>query len=277
MQTTFATPGPITLDVELGAGHVTVRAGDGTQTSVSVDGPGADRVTVEHHGDRVRVFQPLGRSLVLAEAPTVVVTCPLDSRVVARLGRAGVTAAGRIGSVRVRTGSGDVRIDELGADAAIDCGSGDVTVVRAAGAVRIRTGSGRIVLDHAEGPLVAASGSGGVAVGTTAAAATLKSGSGPVTVRDAATDLSLGSGSGDITIGRIRRGSVSARAASGDVVIGVPPGVPVWTDVTTVSGTIHSTLRGAGRPEPGQDHLELRVRTVSGDVHLTELAALGEP
>jgi hypothetical protein len=273
VQTAFPTTRPITLDVELGAGLLTIRAGDGDETVVAVEGPGAERVAVDRHGDRISIAQPVGRALLAAEAPTVAVTCPPDSRVVARLGRAGVVATGRLGSVRVRTGSGDVRIDELGAEAAIDCGSGDILVSRARGPARLRTGSGRVVLEEAAGPLVATSGSGGVTVGTTAASAVLKSGSGPVGVRDAATDVSLATGSGDITLGQVRRGRVTARTASGDVGVGVPPGVPVWTDITTVSGSIHSTLLGAGRPEPGQDHVELRIRTVSGDVHLTQLAA----
>jgi len=53
--------------------------------------------------------------------------------------------------------------------------------------------------------------------------------------------------------------------------IGIPAGVPVWTDVTTVSGSIHSDLRGAGQPEPGADYVELRAKTVSGDIDLREV------
>jgi len=68
----------------------------------------------------------------------------------------------------------------------------------------------------------------------------------------------------------VRRGRVSAKGASGDVVVGIPAGVPVWTDITTVSGRIRLDLQGAGQPEEGQDHVELRARTVSGDVVLTE-------
>ena len=51
----------------------------------------------------------------------------------------------------------------------------------------------------------------------------------------------------------------------------MPAGVPVWTDVHTVTGTIHSTLEGAGQPEPGADHVELRTTTVSGDIDLTQI------
>jgi hypothetical protein len=45
----------------------------------------------------------------------------------------------------------------------------------------------------------------------------------------------------------------------------------VWTDLTTVSGAIRSSLEGAGQPTEGQDHIELRAKTVSGDIVLTQL------
>jgi hypothetical protein len=47
--------------------------------------------------------------------------------------------------------------------------------------------------------------------------------------------------------------------------------VPVWTDIATVSGEIRSNLTGAGKPEDGADHVELRAKTVSGDIVLTEI------
>ena len=45
----------------------------------------------------------------------------------------------------------------------------------------------------------------------------------------------------------------------------------MWTDLNTVSGAVRSDLEGAGQPEPGADYVELRARTVSGDIHLTEV------
>ena len=45
----------------------------------------------------------------------------------------------------------------------------------------------------------------------------------------------------------------------------------MWTDLTTVSGTIHSNLEGAGQPEDGADYVELRAKTVSGDIILKQL------
>jgi len=43
------------------------------------------------------------------------------------------------------------------------------------------------------------------------------------------------------------------------------------TDITTVTGTIRSDLQGAGQPQEGQDHIEVRAKTVSGDIALSEV------
>ena len=82
---------------------------------------------------------------------------------------------------------------------------------------------------------------------------------------------SFSTGSGDVSIDHVRRGRVTVKGASGDVSIGIAAGVPVWTDITTVTGTISSDLQGAGAPQEGQDHIEVRAKTVSGDIALSEV------
>ena len=45
----------------------------------------------------------------------------------------------------------------------------------------------------------------------------------------------------------------------------------MWTDISTVSGAIHSNLEGVGQPAEGADHVELRAKTVSGDIILRQV------
>ena len=81
----------------------------------------------------------------------------------------------------------------------------------------------------------------------------------------------MATGSGDFVVDHAqprpahRQGRVRRRR------VGVPAGVPVWTDITTVSGSIRSSLEGAGQPAEGEDHVELRAKTVSGDIVLTQI------
>ena len=45
----------------------------------------------------------------------------------------------------------------------------------------------------------------------------------------------------------------------------------MWTDISSVTGSVRSNLQGAGQPAEGQDYIELRAKTVSGDVYLEQL------
>ncbi len=141
----------------------------------------------------------------------------------------------------------------------------------AAAELRVKSGSGDVNVRHAEGALGISNGSGDVEIGTSSGPTAVKTGSGDLRLEDARSDVSMSTGSGDMLITSAHRGKVTAKGASGDVLIGIPAGTPVWTDITTVSGTIHSNLEGAGQPEDGADHVELRAKTVSGDVILKQV------
>ena len=55
-----------------------------------------------------------------------------------------------------------------------------------------------------------------------------------------------------------------------DSSVGIPGGTPVWTDITSMTGAVRSSLAGAGAPTEGQDYVQLRAKTVSGDIYLEE-------
>jgi DUF4097 and DUF4098 domain-containing protein YvlB len=163
-----------------------------------------------------------------------------------------------------------VRIEELGADSRLETGSGDITVDVVRGRLQVKSGSGDVTLDRVHAPVQVATGSGDVVVVSADGPVTVKSGSGDARVRETHRDVSLTTASGDVVVDLAHRGQVSAHNVSGDIRVGVPAGLPVWTDVTTMSGHVRSDLEGAGEPAEGQDFLELRARTVSGDVHLEQ-------
>jgi DUF4097 and DUF4098 domain-containing protein YvlB len=84
------------------------------------------------------------------------------------------------------------------------------------------------------------------------------------------TDLQLSTASGDLLVRHAQRGRLAAKTASGDVLVGVPEGTPVWTDISTVTGSVSSDLTGVGKPADGQDHVEVRATSVSGDIRLKQ-------
>ena len=111
----------------------------------------------------------------------------------------------------------------------------------------------------------------GIDIGTTNSKAVVKTGSGDLKIVTSNDDISLSTGSGDLQIGTARRGRLSLKGASSDVHVGIPAGTPVWTDISTVTGSVRSSLESVGAPQEGQDHIELQARTVSGDITLTEV------
>jgi hypothetical protein len=280
MERIFATPGPVMLTIEIGAGSVSVQATAAAETVVRVEGPRADDVVVEQRGDEIVV---LGRDADRGwgagggRAPLdVIVTAPIGSNVAAQTGSARVATDGPIGAARIRTGSGDIWVNEVTGESVLDAGSGMVEVGAAAGNLRLKVGSGDVAIGRAAAALEANLGSGSFEVAFVGGLAVLRSGSGDIRVGEAAAALEAATGSGDVSVEQTRRGTIKATTASGDVRIGVPAGVPVWTDIRTLTGEIRSDLRGAGQPAPGQDHLEIRITTSSGDVLLRELVAAAD-
>lgn len=276
MHKTFTTPEPIQLTVELGPGRLDIDASDSAagETSVRVDGNRADEVTVEHRDGEVVVLAPQQRGFLggaFGSDLKVQITAPADSDLAVKVGSADVTASGRYGRVRIKSGSGDVELDQATADTVVETGSGDIEVSDALGDLRVKAGSGDVSIGRTSQSTVVSTGSGSVELGTVEAEAVLKAGSGDIRVRDAHTNLSAMTGSGDVYVAQLRRGALKAKAASGDINVGVPAGIPVWTDISCLTGRVRSNLQGAGEPAEGQDHIEIRVTTVSGDINLAQL------
>ena len=269
----FETHEPVSLYVEIGKGAVNVTATETTETHVEITGKDADQVQVEQSGRQISIIAPHQRSGFFNGDSSlhVVVSVPTGSDFATKTGSADITVDGTLANGQVKTGSGAVTLDEFTGPCVVETGSGDVLMEKAGGALRIKSGSGDVTLRHAEESVTVSTGSGDVEIGTNNGPAAVKTGSGDLWVEDAGTDVSLASGSGDLTVGRARRGKFTVKGASSDVQIGIPAGTPVWTDLSTVSGVIHSNLEGVGQPEEGADHVELRAKTVSGDIVLRQV------
>lgn len=273
MHKTFPTSEPTSLYVEIGSGLVKVDATETTETEVHVDGKDAEDVIVEQRGDQIVVIGPQRRVGFFGFGGDlmVTVTLPLDSDLATKLGSAELVATGRLGAARVRNGSGDVQVEEFTADAVIQSGSGDIEVGSSLGDLRVKSGSGQVRIGRVAGSTVITSGSGRITVEDAEDEVVTKTGSGDIRIGEVSNEVSMTSGSGDLEVGRILKGVMKAKTASGDVSVGVPSGIPVWTDISCLTGSVRSNLAGAGRPEEGQDYIEIRATTVSGDINLSQL------
>jgi DUF4097 and DUF4098 domain-containing protein YvlB len=272
MQRTFNTPEPAVLYVELGSGQVRVLAADTDETVIDVTGHHADEVIVEQRNHEIVVLAPK-RVGFFANSRDLLVEAriPTNSELITKLGSADLVARGTLGWVRLMSGSGDITLESVSAEALVKSGSGQIEIESIEGSANVASGSGDIEIEELHGPAQVSTGSGDIEIDYADEALSLKSGSGDLKVGHAAGDTVLASGSGDLLVGKFPAGRLTAKNASGDILVGIPSGVPVWTDITSVSGRVTSTLDGAGEPKEGQAYVELRAKTVSGDVVLKQL------
>jgi DUF4097 and DUF4098 domain-containing protein YvlB len=269
----FETHRPVDLYVENGSGLVAVTADEVTATTIEVTGRHAEDAIVRQDGDQISVIAPRSRTAFLGgdSKLDMTITVPTGSTIATKTGSADVIARGTYRAGQIKSGSGDVTVETFDGPALVETGSGDVRIESADQELRVKSGSGDVRLVYAGGALRVSTGSGDVEIGTSAAPAVIKTGSGDLSVTEARDDVAMTTGSGDFVVRSAARGRLSAKGASGDVRVGVPAGVPVWTDISTVSGRIRSGLQGVGEPEEGADHVELRAKTVSGDIVLTQV------
>lgn len=269
----FETHRPVHLFTEIGKGSVAVTATDTTESRVEISGRDADQVSVLQSGEQITVVAPRHRGGFLGgdSRLDVTVSVPTGSDVTIKTGSADISVSGSVNGGRLKSGSGNVDLDALTAPTTVETGSGDIRVDVAAADLRVKSGSGDVQVGRADATMAASTGSGDIQIGAANGATVIKTGSGDVEVMRSAHDVSMTTGSGDLVVRSAHRGRLTFKGASSDVRVGVPAGTPVWTDITTVAGDVRSSLAGVGEPAPGADHVEVRARTVSGDIVLTQV------
>lgn len=264
---------PLQVYVESGRGSVTVHATATDQTRVDIEGPDADDVQVHLQGDRLSVIAPKIRAGFFGgdRSLDITVTVASGSGLSTKLGSADLTTIGTLGASELRSGSGEVSIERVAGPALLESGSGAISVDHAEQPLRIKSGSGAVSIRRTDDEVAVSTGSGDVEIDDCAGATVVKTGSGDLTIGQASRHVALSTGSGDLVVRSIASGTVQMKGASGDVHVGIPVGTPVWTDISTVSGHVHSSIESAGQPEKGAPYVEVRATTVSGDVVLAHV------
>jgi hypothetical protein len=157
------------------------------------------------------------------------------------------------------TGSGDLRLSDLGSSLRAETGSGDIEASGFNGHVELRSGSGDIHADLQSANDVSA-----------------HSGSGKIVISGVSGALFAETGSGDIQItGRPTEGW-QLRSGSGDVTLSVG-NAPFTLDASTGSGDVHSDPPISTHGSSGHHHIAgavngggptVRIETGSGDIRI---------
>ncbi len=261
MEKTFDTTGPLRLDLRIPAGGIEIDAAETEQTVVTLHGEAdvLETAVVELRGDELRVELPERRGLLGFRSPEVrlELRCPQGSSAVVRTKSADLRVRGTLDRVDATTASGDVGLERVDGPVTLKSASGDLTVREAGGDVTANTASGDVEIGRVHGHLVA------------------NLVSGDLGVREARGSVTAGSVSGDVRLSAVAAGTVSVSSVSGDVEVGVRRGSRVHVDASTLSGDTRSELDLGGDPVAGDGPLvELRIKTVSGDVSVVRAPAL---
>lgn len=178
---------------------------------------GSNQVSLIREADELVVFQrgrrPSGRPPVL-NVPAA--GCPPIS---GNLERGELYLGGLNGSVDLKHGQGDTRIDGGAGSLEYSVGKGDVRLTNRSGSVAINTGAGDVHVSGMIGELVVSLGKGDVRCDSVGGSLTAKLGSGDISVSDASGSLTIKSGSGDVTVTRPRHQTIVAKIGSGDVIV----------------------------------------------------------
>jgi hypothetical protein len=286
--TTFETPDPISVSLEFGVGDLRLTAGDLDETVVDVqpsdptnqgDVTAAKQTQVEYASGALLVRGPRnwrrwtprgGR-----ESIDVEIRLPAGSRVSADLGVAAVHGEGVLGVLDVKTGVGDVRVEETG-PTRIRTGLGEVIVGRVDGDLDVKTGSGRIEIGTVAGSATVKNSNGETRIGEVAGRAHLQNANGTIQVDDARSHVTAKTALGDVRLGVLSQGSTEAKTAYGEIEIGVLDGVAAWLDLSTSFGRVDNELDDTGSPSASEQTTEIRAHTAMGDIKVHRVPARAE-
>jgi Toastrack DUF4097 len=279
---TFETNQPIALSIEIGHGAVHVIASDRTDTVVAVnprdrdrpeDVEAAGKIAVDLVNGTLSINGPRPRGLAApllgwkrSGAVEVTVELPEQSSLRADAGFADFRSDGRLGGVEVKTGAGDVRLDQTGA-LRVRTGAGHVALEEASGRAEI-VAAGELTIGAVAGDVDVKNLNGKTWIGRVGGDAKVKSANGDVAIEDAGRDVTVNTANGNIRLGRVARGSVAIETASGGLEVGVREGTAAWIDAATKFGRVHNDLTSTDEPEPSAETVEVRARTQFGDVRI---------
>jgi translation initiation factor IF-1 len=261
--TEFTHDGPITASITLAEGSATVTAHEGDQVLVEIkpaqrksgETDAADLARVEFEGGHLRIVAPEKPQNWLFKKSIgvhVAVKLPVGSDVAVKTTSAPINLHGRLGPVSINTVAGSATVEQA-ASVRANTVSGSISVMDTGDEFRAHTASGQVRADHIGGDFSA------------------KTVAGAVVAEKVDGSASVNTLSGAIELGALKSGVCRANTVSGRISLGVVAGTDVWMDLDAKAGTVTSELAAGDTspaPSDGGTSLEVRARSVSGDIYL---------
>ncbi|GAA1547167.1 DUF4097 family beta strand repeat-containing protein [Streptomyces albidochromogenes] len=279
----FDTPEPISVTAHVEAGSIQFTAGDRLDTVVELrprdpkkdhDVRAADQTEVTCTGGVLNVRTPKGNLFGLGRTGTVDVTVelPTGSRIDVTGAWAQVLGEGRLGEVRVKTSSGDVRLDTTG-PLKLTASHGSITVDRVEGMAEITTSSGSLRVGVVNGPAVLKNSHGTTTVGAATGELRVSGANGDIEIRRAEDSVTATTAHGTLRVSEVARGTAQLETSYGAIEVGVREGTAAWLDVSSGSGQVRNALTASESPEKTEDTVKVRARTRYGNIDIRRARA----
>ncbi|MGY0071427.1 DUF4097 family beta strand repeat-containing protein [Streptomyces sp. QTS137] len=277
----FDTPEPISATARVEAGSIRFTAGDRLDTVVEVhprdpkrdqDVRAAGQTEVTYASGLLTVRTPKPNLLGRTGTVDVTVELPADSRVDMTGAWAQVFGEGRLGEVRVKVSSGDVRLDTTG-PLRLTASHGSISVERVEGTAEITTSSGSLRVGLADGPAVLKNSHGTTTVGAATGELRVSGANGDIEIRRAEGSVTATTAHGTLRVGEVSCGTVRLETSYGAIEVGVREGTAAWLDVSSGSGQVRNTLTASGSPQETEDTVKVRARTRHGNIDVRRAKA----
>lgn len=291
---TFSTPSPIAVALDLYVADVRFAVSDRTDTIIEVRPSDPDKAADVKAAENTRVaYDDATRTLSIVsrkprsrfvnfsskrpESIDVVIQLPTDSDVRGEADLGDFQSDGVLGTVVLKTDLGAVKLAETG-PVNLRSGVGEITVEGVSGSAEVHSGSSDIRIGTVDGTADVSTGNGKVRVGLVTGPASVKASNGAVSVDRALSDLTAASSNGEVQIGEVVRGKVSATTKNGSVEVGVREGSAAWLELNTSVGRVYNELASSDAPEAGEpvDRVEVNAGTKLGDITIRRTPRLEE-
>ncbi|WPW31098.1 DUF4097 family beta strand repeat-containing protein [Streptomyces atratus] len=277
----FDTPEAISVTARVEAGSIQFTAGDRLDTAVEMrprnpkkdlDVRTAEQTEVTYAGGVLTVRTPKSNLFGRTGIVDVTVELPTGSRIDMTGAWTQVLGEGRLGEVRVKTSSGDVRLDTTG-PLKLTASHGSITVDRVEGTAEITTSSGSLRVGLVDGPAVLKNSHGTTTVGAATGELRVSGANGDIEIRRAEDSVTATTAHGTLRVGEVARGTVQLETSYGAIEVGVREGTAAWLDVTSGSGQVRNTLTASEAPEETENTVKIRARTRHGNIDIRRARA----
>jgi DUF4097 and DUF4098 domain-containing protein YvlB len=273
---TFDTPEPITTTAHIGAGSIRLTAGDRADTVVEVRPRDPERDKDVRAAEQTEVTFAAGTLAIRTKeryligpsgSVDVTVDLPTGSHVEVTGSWTHVLGEGRLGEVRVKTSSQDVRLDTTG-PLQMASSHGSITINRIDGPAEITTSTGSLRVGHIDGTAVLKNSNGTTTVGTVTGELRVSGTNGGIDIARAESSVTGTTTNGHLRIAEVGAGEVQLETSNGPIEVGVRDGVAAWLDVSSSRGQVRNRLDTSEAPEQAEDTVRIHARSNWGTIDI---------